>query len=326
MKEEWELDPRKLTVKNLIGFGGFGSVYKGFYDGKQVAVKIFNMGDEKKNSREGRKELIEEVFMQEVSIWCTLRHSNIAKFIGAIKKNNMSEIRMKCKKGAVDGCCIVVEYVTGGTLRSYLSKYTMKKKLPLDTVIQLSLDVAKGLSYLHSHKIAHRDVKTENLLVDKTGRVKIIDFGISTEFFAPIIVGRTGTIGYMAPEVLSDPSYDHKCDVYSFGICLWEMYTCLDPYPEHLPLSKTSHQIYKNRRPEIPKSCPTALSDIMKKCWDAKPQNRPEMKEVMHMLEAIDQTSQVKNYVGLDSPRGLNGGHVKNYVGLDPPIDLIGGT
>lgn len=134
------------------------------------------------------------------------------QFIGAIKKNDMSKIKMKCQKGSVNGCCIVVEYVSGGTLTSYLSKYTLKKKLPLDTILQLAIDVVKGyvcifIYYLHSEKIAHRDVKTENLLLDKTGRVKIIDFGISSHFFSlglnysPMMVGTSGTIGYMAPEV-----------------------------------------------------------------------------------------------------------------------------
>ncbi|KAK4715796.1 hypothetical protein R3W88_014134 [Solanum pinnatisectum] len=200
----------------------------------------------------------------------------------------MSKIKMKCQKCErlpINGyCCIVVEYVGGGNLQSYLSKHRMKKKLPLDTIIQLALDVAKGLSYIHSNKIAHRDVKTENLLLDKTGRVKIIDFGISSR---GLMVGTNGTMGYMAPEVLSNRSYDHKCDVYSFAICLWEMYTCLDPYPEYISSSKISHQLYKDRRPEIPKCCLRALSDIMKKCWDVKPQNRPEMKEVVQMLVAI---------------------------------------
>ncbi|KAH0668963.1 hypothetical protein KY289_023456 [Solanum tuberosum] len=101
-------------------------------------------------------------------------------------------------------------------------------------------------------------------------------------------------MGYMAPEVLSDASYDHKCDVYSFAICLWEMYTCLEPYPEHISPSKISHQIYKDRRPEIPKCCPRPLSDVMKKCWDVKPQNRPEMKEVMQMLVAIKTSTKRK--------------------------------
>ncbi|KAK4376857.1 hypothetical protein RND71_003153 [Anisodus tanguticus] len=134
----------------------------------------------------------------------------IAKFIGAIK--NMSDIKIKCQKGAgiVDGCCIVVEYVPKGTVRSYLSKHAMKKKLPLDTVIQLALDAAKG-----KDKIGKR--------LTAEGRK-----------FQPLGL------------VLSQPAYDHKCDVYSFGICLWKMYTCLDPYLEQIPRSKTSHEIYKS--------------------------------------------------------------------------------
>lgn len=110
--------------------------------------------------------------------------------------------------------CMVVEYVSGGTLRSHLLKNNLKK-LPFKSVIQLALDVARGLSYLHSLKIVQRDVKTENLIIDKEGRIKIIDFGISriestgTLCFdfgvsCPIeMTAQTGTIGYMAPEVTS---------------------------------------------------------------------------------------------------------------------------
>ncbi|KAK4715795.1 hypothetical protein R3W88_014133 [Solanum pinnatisectum] len=73
-KQEWELDASKLTVEKLIGYGGFGVVCKGLYDEKEVAVKVFDLRDEKMNS-------IEDVFMQEVSIWCNLQHSNIAQVL-----------------------------------------------------------------------------------------------------------------------------------------------------------------------------------------------------------------------------------------------------
>ncbi|KAK4373196.1 hypothetical protein RND71_008580 [Anisodus tanguticus] len=321
-KEEWELDPsKKLKVNNLIGQGAYGSVYKGFYDGKEVAVKILDMSNEK------RRAVVTKAFTQEVSIWYKLDHPNIAKIIGASKR--LPEVKPKYTSGKswmekwieltnrlmtpwnfiarnhswgkqsfgyAEGYCIVVEYVSGGTLRSHLLKNSIQK-LPLNSVIQLALDVARGLSYLHSKKIVHRDVKSGNLLVDKEGRVKIIDFGVSrVEASCPIdMTAQTGTVGYMAPEVLAGLPYDHKCDVYSFGICLWEMYCCSNPYPDRISLSHTSPTIYKSRRPEIPKSCPSALTNIMMQCWDANPEKRPEMQEVVLMLEAIDTSEVAQN-------------------------------
>ncbi|XP_055817352.1 serine/threonine-protein kinase STY13-like isoform X2 [Solanum dulcamara] len=130
---------------------------------KKSRLKCLILEMKRKLQTDKKKKLMEEVFMQEVSIWCTLQHSNITKFIGAIKKNNMSEIKMKCQNGSVNGCCIVVEYVGGGTLRSYLSKYTMKKELPLDTIVQLAMDVAKCLDPYPQHiprsKISHQIYK-----------------------------------------------------------------------------------------------------------------------------------------------------------------------
>ncbi|PHT31223.1 hypothetical protein CQW23_27560 [Capsicum baccatum] len=100
------------------------------------------------------------------------------------------------------------------------------------------------------------------------------------------MTAETGTIGYMAPEVLIGLPYDHKCDVYSFGICLWEIYFCSIPYSGLSP--HASSAMYKSRRPEIPNTCPSALANIMKQCWEDDPKKRPEMQEVVLMLEVID--------------------------------------
>ncbi|KAG0458342.1 hypothetical protein HPP92_023179 [Vanilla planifolia] len=128
-------------------------------------------------------------------------------------------------------CCVVVEFLPGGTLKQYLIKH-YHRKLPYKVVIQLALDLARGLSYLHSKKIVHRDVKTENMLLTVSGAVKIADFGVArVEAQNPKdMTGETGTLGYMAPEVLEGKPYNRKCDVYSFGICLWEIYACDMPY------------------------------------------------------------------------------------------------
>ncbi|PHT29669.1 hypothetical protein CQW23_30739 [Capsicum baccatum] len=89
------------------------------------------------------------------------------------------------------------------------------------------------------------------------------------------MTAETGTIGYMAPEVLIGLPYDHKCDVYSFGICLWEIYSCSISYSGLSP--HASSAMYKSRRPEIPNTCPSALANIMKQCWEDDPKKRPEI-------------------------------------------------
>ncbi|KAL0419870.1 UNVERIFIED_CONTAM: Dual specificity protein kinase shkA [Sesamum radiatum] len=92
----------------------------------------------------------------------------------------------------------------------------------------------------------------------------------------------------MAPEVLDGKPYNRKCDVYSFGICLWEIYCCDMPYPDLSFADVSAAVVQQNLRPEIPRCCPGGFASIMRKCWDAKPENRPEMDEVVRLLEAVD--------------------------------------
>ncbi|KAM0998872.1 hypothetical protein ACFX2I_005697 [Malus domestica] len=79
-----------------------------------------------------------------------------------------------------------------------------------------------------------------------------------------------------------------KCDVYSFGFCLWEIYCCDMPYPNLSFADVSSAVVRQNLRPEIPRCCPSTMASVMRKCWDANPDNLPEMEEVVKMLYAID--------------------------------------
>ncbi|GKE03759.1 protein kinase superfamily protein, partial [Tanacetum coccineum] len=88
--------------------------------------------------------------------------------------------------------------------------------------------------------------------------------------------------------VLDGKPYNRKCDVYSFGICLWEVYCCDMPYADLSFAEVSSAVVRQNLRPDIPKCCPSAFASILKKCWDANPDRRPEMDEVVRLLEAID--------------------------------------
>ncbi|KAI9173965.1 hypothetical protein LWI28_009482 [Acer negundo] len=308
-RQEWEIDPSKLIIKTVIARGTFGTVHRGVYDGQDVAVKMLDWGEEGHRT-EAEIASLRLAFTQEVAVWHKLDHPNVTKFIGATMGS--SELQIQTENGLMgmpsNVCCVVVEYLPGGALKSYLIK-NRRRKLAFKLVVQLALDLARGLSYLHSQKIVHRDVKTENMLLDKTRTVKIADFGVArVEASNPNdMTGETGTLGYMAPEVLNGNPYNRKCDVYSFGICLWEIYCCDMPYPDLSFSEVTSAVVRQNLRPEMPRCCPSVLANVMKRCWDANPDKRPEMDEVVSMLEAID-TTKGGGMIPLDQPQEMTVG------------------
>nr|KJB75697.1 hypothetical protein B456_012G061300 [Gossypium raimondii] len=199
-RQEWEIDPSKLIIKSVIARGTFGTVHRGMYDGQDVAVKLLDWGEEGHRS-EAEIASLRAAFTQEVAVWHKLNHPNVTKFIGATMGSSDLNIQMENGQIGMPICCVIVEYCPGGALKSYLIK-NRRRKLAFKVVIQLAVDLARGLSYLHSQKIVHRDVKTENMLLDKTRTVKIADFGVARlEASNPNdMTGETGTLGYMAPE------------------------------------------------------------------------------------------------------------------------------
>ncbi|XP_043692398.1 serine/threonine-protein kinase STY13-like [Telopea speciosissima] len=292
--EEWEIDLSKLDIRYVIARGTYGTVYRGIYDDQDVAVKILDWGEDD-IATTAEIASLRATFLQEVAVWHKLDHSNVTKFVGA--SMGTSNLKIPSKNSSSDGhnslparaCCVIVEYLPGGTLKQFLIR-NRRKKLAFKIVIQLALDLSKGLSYLHSKKIVHRDVKTENMLLDTQRNLKIADFGVArVEAQNPRdMTGETGTLGYMAPEVLDGKPYNRRCDVYSFGICLWEIYCCDMPYADLSFTEVSSAVVRQNLRPEIPRCCPSSFANIMRKCWDANPEKRPYMDEVVRLLEAID--------------------------------------
>ncbi|KAK2980632.1 hypothetical protein RJ640_011440, partial [Escallonia rubra] len=322
--EVWEIDLSKLDIRYLVARGTYGTVYRGTYDNQDVAganvccvagihvlhctvpnlgypcksvvshVKLLDWGEDGMATT-AETAALRASFRQEVAVWHKLDHPNVTKFVGA--SMGTSNLKIPSKNSSSDGytnlparaCCVVVEFLAGGTLKSFLYK-NRKKKLAFKIVVQLALDLSRGLSYLHSEKIVHRDVKAENMLIDTHRNLKIADFGVArVEAQNPKdMTGETGTLGYMAPEVLDGKPYNRKCDVYSFGVCLWEIYCCDLPYTD-LSFAEVSSQVVRqNLRPEIPRCCPGSFAHIMRKCWDANPEKRPDMDEVVRLLEAID--------------------------------------
>ncbi|MBA0583458.1 hypothetical protein Gorai_014314, partial [Gossypium raimondii] len=182
-KEEWEIDLAKLDIRYVIAHGTYGTVYRGVYDTQDVAVKVLDWGEDG-IATVAEAAALRASFRQEVAVWHKLDHPNVTKFIGA--SMGTSNLKIPTKDGISENnnslparaCCVVVEYLPGGTLKNFLIR-NRRKKLAFKVVIQIALDLSRGLSYLHSKKIVHRDVKTENMLLDAHRTLKIADFGVA---------------------------------------------------------------------------------------------------------------------------------------------------
>ncbi|KAE8056092.1 hypothetical protein FH972_012890 [Carpinus fangiana] len=265
--DEWTIDLRKLNMGEAFAQGAFGKLYRGTYNGEDVAIKIL----ERPENDLGRAQLMEQQFQQEVMMLATLKHPNIVRFIGA------------CRKPMI--WCIVTEYAKGGSVRQFLTK-RQNRSVPLKLAVKQALDVARGMAYVHGLGLIHRDLKSDNLLIFTDRSIKIADFGVArievqTEGMTP----ETGTYRWMAPEMIQHRPYTQKVDVYSFGIVLWELITGHLPFQNMTAVQAAFAVVNKGVRPNIPGNCLPVLSEIMTRCWDANPDVRPPFAEVVRMLE-----------------------------------------
>lgn len=264
--ENWMIDLSQLLLGERFASGANSRIYHGIYQDTPVAVKIIRQPDDD----EPLADRLEKVFMQEVNTLSCLQHQSVVKFIAA------------CKKPPV--LCVITEYLPGGSLRAFLHKRE-GELLPIPQVLQMALDIAYGMEYLHMKGVVHRDLKSENLVLGKDGCLKILDFGVSClECDCNSDAHDLGTYRWMAPEMLSQKPYTRKVDVYSFGIVLWELLTTHLPYEEMGAVQAAFCVIHQNTRPPIPRDCPAVLRDLMCQCWSAEPEDRPEFWEILRVI------------------------------------------
>ncbi|XP_057954586.1 probable serine/threonine-protein kinase PBL7 [Malania oleifera] len=202
-----------FSKSNVIGHGGFGSVYKGvLQDGRKVAIKFMDQA-----GKQG-----EEEFNVEVELLGRLRSPYLLALLGYC-----SEINHKL---------LVYEFMTNGGLQEHLypisGSDTVCPKLDWETRLRIALEAAKGLEYLHERvypPVIHRDFKSSNILLDKNFHAKVSDFGLaklgSDKAGGHVSTRVLGTQGYVAPEYALTGHLTTKSDVYSYGVVLLELLT-----------------------------------------------------------------------------------------------------
>ncbi|XP_022832240.1 TGF-beta receptor type-1-like isoform X3 [Spodoptera litura] len=307
---------RQIQLVDIIGKGRFGEVWRGRWRGENVAVKIFS-------SRE------ESSWFREAEIYQTvmLRHENILGFIAADNKDN----------GTWTQLWLITDYHENGSLFDFLSARTIDSM----TLVKMSLSIATGLAHLHMDivgtkgkpAIAHRDLKSKNILVKSNLTCVIGDLGlavrhnVASDSVDVPTTNRVGTKRYMAPEVLDETmdtrQFDpyKRSDVYSFGLVLWEMarrcgvmpdeyqppyYDCVPPDPALEDMRRVV--CIEKRRPNVPNRWHSdhvlsSISKVMKECWYQNPAARLTALRIKKTLANICTPDYIKLDVELDEIR-----------------------
>ncbi|XP_019239060.1 PREDICTED: serine/threonine-protein kinase EDR1-like isoform X2 [Nicotiana attenuata] len=262
-----EIPWEDITLGERIGLGSYGEVYRGDWHGTEVAVKKFLDQDITGDSL--------EEFRSEVRIMKRLRHPNVVLFMGAVTRS--------------PHLSIVTEFLHRGSL--YRLIHRPNNQLDERRRLRMALDAARGMNYLHNctPMIVHRDLKSPNLLVDKNWVVKVCDFGLSRMKNSTFLSSRStaGTAEWMAPEVLRNEPSNEKCDVYSFGVILWELCTLQQPWGGMNPMQVVGAVGFQHRRLDIPEDMDPAVADIIRKCWQTDPRLRPSFAEIMAALKPL---------------------------------------
>ncbi|KAL1559810.1 putative serine/threonine-protein kinase drkD isoform X1 [Salvia divinorum] len=256
---QWE----DLQLKEEIGQGSFAVVYRGIWNGSDVAVKVYTGSQYDETLLDYKKE---------IDIMRRLRHPNVLLFMGASRTE--------------EKIAIVTEYMTRGSL--FKTLHRSNQSLDIRRRLRIALDVARGMNYLHHRNppIVHRDLKSSNLLVDKSWNVKVGDFGLSKLKHSTFLTTRSGrgTPQWMAPEVLRNELSTEKSDVFSFGVVLWELMTEQIPWSDLNALQVVGVVGFMNSRLDIPSNIDPQISSIISECWTSNSEDRPSFKDMIPKL------------------------------------------
>ena len=265
-----ELD-YKEDEGSVLGVGGFGKVYRGKCHGKSVAIKRYLNGDE------ALCELRKEAIILQRS-----HHPCLVCLVGVCVHPIMAMVLEEAPMGS-------------------LEKPLIKTKLPIHRVVihRIAAQVAAALKFLHDSGIIFRDLKAANVLLwsldpESLFHCKVTDFGIATSVTPIGARGLTGTKGFIAPEMLhvgkkkERSLYDHRVDIFSFGMLLYQLISRKHPFHDLLPV-RIDSAVENGERPkldDVPESenAYFYLTRLMQHCWEGDPRKRPTTTEIIDKL------------------------------------------
>ncbi|XP_061563431.1 mitogen-activated protein kinase kinase kinase 7 isoform X2 [Cololabis saira] len=268
-----EINYEDIEVEEVVGRGAFGVVCKAKWKGKDVAIKTIESESERK------------AFIVELRQLSRVNHPNIVKLYGSC--NNP--------------VCLVMEYAEGGSLYNVLHGAEPLPYYTASHAMSWCLQCSQGVAYLHGMKpkaLIHRDLKPPNLLLVAGGTVlKICDFGTACDIQTHM-TNNKGSAAWMAPEVFEGNNYSEKCDVFSWGIILWEVITRRKPFDEiGGPAFRIMWAVHNGTRPPLIKNLPKPIESLMTRCWSKDPSQRPSMEEIVKIM-----THLMKYFPGSDEP------------------------
>ncbi len=272
----------RYEIQELIGTGGMSDVYRARCNklNRVVAVKVL-----KQEFSENREFVAK--FRREAEAAANLMHPNIVTVYDVGEDNGISYI--------------VMELVDGYTLKEYIEK---KSRLAINECISIAIPIASGIEAAHNKNIIHRDIKPQNVIISKDGKVKVTDFGIAKTTTSNTISSNVmGSVHYTSPEQARGGFSDEKSDIYSLGITLFEMVTGRVPFNgdttvaiaiKHIQEEMPSPRIYVE-------DIPISIEQIILKCTQKSPDRRyQKMSEVIEDLKKA-YISPNENFVKIDT-------------------------
>lgn len=265
---------------SLLGAGQFGKVYKGTYEGRQAAIKIYNFRVEENPDLHEALDNFCDIRQEAVVLSRTGQHPNVISFLGVA-------IRPKF--------CLVIELANQGTLKEVLRSQQINRIV----IYRMAQQIASAIAHLHSHGIIHRDLKSDNVLIfsleaDADINVKLADFGTANFISSVGLKFFTGTPGFIAPEIFEyskTEEYNELVDVYSYAMVLYELLSKRRPFHKVQSALEINAAVKEGKRPvfyDLPdtKVRLLTLTELILKCWVQEPTKRPTSFSVSRQMKS----------------------------------------